>query len=138
MVAFKDLWYRHPANNSTTYPCVAPFGLTNMEGQSIRQGNPVFGNQCAIRMGVCLKNAGVSPGTLRMTTCSVHPAEEMHIIRADDLARGLAGSPPSRASARWSASRLGGRALLQADLRSHRHHLCEGLLEAPWRDDGHR
>ena len=92
MVAFRDLWYRHPANNSTTYPCIAPFGLTNMEGLSVRQGNPVFGNQCAIRMGVCLKNAGVSPGSLRLTTCSVHPAEEMHIIRADDLARGLAGS----------------------------------------------
>ena len=61
MVAFRDLWYRHPANNSTTYPCIAPYGLTNMEGSSIRQGNPVFGNQCAIRMGVCLKNAGVSP-----------------------------------------------------------------------------
>jgi hypothetical protein len=92
MVAFRDLWYRHPANNSTTYPCVAPYGLTNMEGTSVLRGNPVFGNQCAIRMGVCLKNAGVAPGSLRLTTCSVHAADEMHIIRADDLARGLAGS----------------------------------------------
>ena len=91
MVAFRDLWYRHPANNSTTYPCIAPYGLTNMEGSSIRPGNPVFSNQCAIRMGVSLKNAGVNPGALRLTTCSVHAADEMHIIRADDLARALAG-----------------------------------------------
>ena len=58
---FRDLWYRHPANNSTHYPCIAPHGLTNMEGKHIPQGFPVFGNQCAIRMGVCLKNAGVPP-----------------------------------------------------------------------------
>jgi hypothetical protein len=92
MVAFKDLWYRHPANNSTQYPCVAPHGLTNMEGKHIAQGFPVFGNQCAIRMGVCLKNAGVSPGALRLATCSVHSADEMHIIRAADLANGLSGA----------------------------------------------
>ena len=33
-----------------------------MEGTPVLQGFPVFGNQCSIRMGVCLKNAGVSPG----------------------------------------------------------------------------
>jgi hypothetical protein len=92
MVAFRDLWYRHPANNSTTYPCIAPYGLTNMEGLSVRQGNPVFGNQCAIRMGVCLKNAGVSPGSLRLTTCAVHSPDEMHIINAQALASALAGA----------------------------------------------
>ncbi len=92
MVAFKDLWYRHPANNSISTPCVAPYGLTNMEGKHIAQGFPVFGNQCAIRMGVSLKNAGVAPGALRLATCGVHSADEMHIIRAADLARGLAGA----------------------------------------------
>jgi len=92
MVAFRDLWYRHPANNSTQYPCVAPHGLTNMEGKHVPQGFPVFGNQCAIRMGVCLKNAGVSPRALRLATCSVHSPDEMHIIRAADLANGLAGA----------------------------------------------
>jgi hypothetical protein len=90
MVAFKDLWYRHPANNSTQYPCIAPRTLTNMEGKQILPGFPVFGNQCSIRMGVCLKNAGVPPGTLRLATCGVHGADEMHIIRATDLANGLA------------------------------------------------
>ena len=61
MVAFKDLWYRHPANNSTQYPCIAPRTLTNMEGKQIEQGFPVFGNQCSIRMGVCLKNEAFHP-----------------------------------------------------------------------------
>ena len=92
MVAFKDLWYRHPANNSTQYPCIAPYGLTNMEGKQIAQGLPVFGNQCSIRMGVCLKNAGVPPSAVRTATCSVHAADEMHFIRAADLARALAGA----------------------------------------------
>jgi hypothetical protein len=92
MVAFKDLWYRHPANNSLSTPCVAPHALTSMEGKQITQGYPVFGNQCSIRMGVCLKNAGVAPGTLRLTTCGVHAADEMHFIRAADLARSLAGA----------------------------------------------
>jgi hypothetical protein len=89
MVAFKDLWYRHPANNSIQYPCVAPRTLTNLEGKTVAQGFPVFGNQCSIRMGVALKNAGVA---IRLQTCGVHSAEEQHIIRAADLARGLAGA----------------------------------------------
>ncbi len=92
MVAFRDLWYRHPANNALSTPCVAPHDLTNLEGKQIAQGFPVFGNQCSIRMGVCLKNAGVPPGTLKLATCGVHAAEEMHIIRATDLARGLASA----------------------------------------------
>src|SRR6202008_3513167 len=92
MVAFRDLWYRHPANNSTQYPCVAPHGLTNLEGSFVAPGLPGFGNQCSIRMGVCLKLAGVTPVLLRQPTCGVHAAEEMHYIRAADLARGLAGA----------------------------------------------
>ena len=31
MVAFKDLWYRPAANNSTQYPRIAPYALTNMQ-----------------------------------------------------------------------------------------------------------
>lgn len=91
MVVFADMWYRHPANNATTYPCIAPRTLVNLEGKSISPGFPVFGNQCAIRMGVCLKNAGVSPSDLGgIATCSVHASDEMHYIRAQDLADALA------------------------------------------------
>lgn len=91
MVEFKELWYRHPANEAVTYPCVAPHQLQNLEGVTIRQGFPVFGNQCAIRMGVCLKRSGISLATLgRVDTCGVHERDEMHIIRANDLAGALA------------------------------------------------
>src|SRR5262245_60899448 len=92
MVFFRDLWYRHPANNSLQYPCIAPHSLTNIEGNHIPQGFPVFANQCAIRMGVCLKSAGVPPGVVRAGTCSVHAAEEMHTVRATELAHALAGA----------------------------------------------
>jgi Type VI secretion system (T6SS), amidase effector protein 4 len=91
MIVFKDLWYQHPANEAVSSPCVAPSELTSLEGKVIGRGYPVFSNQCAIRMGVALKRAGVSPQTLRgLTTCGVHSPEEMHIIRAADLASALA------------------------------------------------
>jgi hypothetical protein len=92
MVAFADLWYRHPANNATQYPCIAPRALSNLEGKAIAQGFPVFSNQCAIRMGVCLRNAGIAPGTISAATCSVHGSEEMHFIRAQELANALASA----------------------------------------------
>jgi hypothetical protein len=93
MIKFEDLWLKHPANHSMATPCIAPHDLTNIENKAIRRGLPVFGNQCAIRMGVCLHNAGVTLGQLgRPSTCYVHPAEEMHIIRAAELARALASA----------------------------------------------
>jgi hypothetical protein len=61
-----------------------------MEGRFVPAGFPVFTNQCAIRMGVCLKNAGVTG--IRTATCGVHRPEEQHFIRAADLARSLAGA----------------------------------------------
>ena len=91
MVQFTELWYRHPANLATSAPCVAPQLLTNLEGKTISAGYPVFGNQCAIRMGVCLKHAGVDPGQFSgLVHCGVHDNAEMHIIRAQDLADHLA------------------------------------------------
>jgi hypothetical protein len=91
MVQFSDLWYRHPANLATSYPCIAPQSLTNLANERILQGFPVFSNQCAIRMGVCLKHAGVSPDALSgVETCGVHDRAEMHYFRAQDLADALA------------------------------------------------
>jgi Type VI secretion system (T6SS), amidase effector protein 4 len=90
MVQFADLWYRHPANLATQYPCIAPQATKDVSGTPIAQGFPVYGNQCAIRMGVCLKHAGVDLGLFRgLDTCGVHGPEEMHIIRAQDLADAL-------------------------------------------------
>ncbi len=92
MVQFSELWYRHPANLATSAPCVAPQTLTNVEGKQIVAGFPVYPNQCAIRMGVCLKHAGVDPGLFSgLAHCGVHAKEEMHIIRAQQLADHLAG-----------------------------------------------
>lgn len=93
MIAFRELWYRHPANNALSQPCVASRTLVNMEGKTIQPGYPVFGNQCAIRMGVCLKNVGFTLNDIRVQTCGVHPPEEMHFIRAQELADALARTP---------------------------------------------
>ena len=93
MVQFHDLWRGHPINESVMTPCVAPHELTNLEGKHILKGFPVFPNQCAIRMGVALKRAGVSPGQLGgISDCAVHLREEMHFINASQLAGALAGA----------------------------------------------
>jgi hypothetical protein len=91
MIEFNDLWRGHPINESVTTPCIAPHNLTNMEGERILMGFPVFHNQCAIRMGVALRRAGVQPSQLSgISYCSVHPREEMHFINANQLANGIA------------------------------------------------
>lgn len=91
MVQFTDLWYRHPANLATSTPCVAPTSLTSIEGRQIPAGFPVFSNQCAIRLGVCLKHAGADSAVFNgLAHCGVHANDEMHIIRAQELADHLA------------------------------------------------
>ncbi len=91
MVAFADLWYKHPANNAVQYPCVAPRDLVNLENKPIRQGFPVFGNQCAIRMSVVLREAGIAASQLGgCAHCGVHGRDEMHFITAQQLADALA------------------------------------------------
>jgi hypothetical protein len=83
MVKFVDLWRGHPINESVTMPCIAPHDLTNLEGEHVRLGFPVFHNQCAIRMGVALRRAGVQERQFGgCSTCSVHPSSDMHFINA--------------------------------------------------------
>ncbi len=90
MIAFRDLWRGHPINESVQSPCIAPQELTNLEGRVIQRGFPVFSNQCAIRMGVSLKRAGVLPGQISgCAHCSVHPRDEMHFINATQLANAI-------------------------------------------------
>jgi hypothetical protein len=90
MVQFIDLWRGHPINESVTAPCVAPHDLTNMEGQTVHMGFPVFHNQCAIRLGVALRRAGVTDGQIGgCASCAVHPRTEMHFINASQLANAL-------------------------------------------------
>jgi hypothetical protein len=89
MVAFRDLWYGHPINESVQTPCIAP-RAGNYHGSIVDKGYPTFANQCAIRMGVALRRAGVTPQQITgCLTCSAHPPEEMHFIRAHEVASAL-------------------------------------------------
>lgn len=82
MLKFSTLWATHPNHTGENLPC-RTLGVSNFE------------NQCAIRMGVNLKRAGVAPGALRgCLVCggaklTMHAADEMHIIRAKELANAL-------------------------------------------------
>lgn len=90
MVQFKDLWFGHPINESVQTPCIAPRTAV-YQGQPAVQGFPTFSNQCAIRMGVSLKRAGVHPTQIvGCITCAAHPHEQMHYLRAHELAVALA------------------------------------------------
>jgi hypothetical protein len=90
MVAFIDLWRGHPINESVMTPCIAPRTLTNLENKVVEQGYPVFSNQCAIRMGVAMRRAGVLPGQItNCAHCAVHGREEMHFINASQLANAI-------------------------------------------------
>ena len=78
MLSFENLWKNHPTVAGNDNPC-----STN--------GKVYFSNQCAIRVGVALTKSGVKtkhiPGA---THCWHHPASEGHVIRAEELAKGLA------------------------------------------------
>ena len=90
MVQFIDLWRGHPINESVTTPCIAPHELTNMEGEHVSMGFPVFHNQCAIRLGVALRRAGVTDSQIGgCAACAVHPRSDMHFINASQLANAL-------------------------------------------------
>jgi len=87
------LWLGHPINESISTPCIAFKEFTNMEGHVVKKGYPVFHNQCAIRMGVALRRAGVKASQLPgATTCGHHPREDMHFINATQLAGAIARS----------------------------------------------
>ncbi len=87
-IEFKRLWRGHPINNSIQFPCRLP----KTQGGRLK-GLPAFANQCAIRMGVSLKAAGVTPEQLPgVGTCWYHPRSEMHFLVAEKLARGLDGA----------------------------------------------
>lgn len=92
-VEFKRLWYGHPINESIAAPCIATRQVVNLEGKTVPKGYPVYANQCAIRMSVALKRAGVTADQLgRIATCGAHPREEMHYINATQLANAIASA----------------------------------------------
>jgi len=79
MVDFATLWKNHPTNRSVQFPCL------------LKSGYPTYRNQCAIRMGECLRASGVPPAQMSgLAICGRHPREAMHFIRAEEVARGFA------------------------------------------------
>lgn len=87
---FIDLWRAHPINESQPLPCVAPGEVTGPDGNKIAAGDPILPDQSAARLGIALRRCGVSITELGgIATCGVHPASDMHIIRAGDLASAL-------------------------------------------------
>ena len=78
---FDTLWKNHPTNRSDQLPCRRANGV------------PTYKNQCAVRMSICLRDSGVTSQQLGgLIHCGVHPYEEMHFIRAQQLANKLAAS----------------------------------------------
>lgn len=77
-VKFDDLWEVHPANNDDMNPCSV-------------DGEPKFENQCAIRMGECLRAGGVDLTSYRGAKCWFHTPK--HILRAEELASWIAVTP---------------------------------------------
>ena len=87
---FIDLWRSHPINESLPLPCVAPADVTLPDGTNVARGDPVLPDQSAARLGVALRRCGVSITELGgLKTCGVHPASDMHIALAVDLANAL-------------------------------------------------
>lgn len=74
MISFNLLWSFHPANLGIINPCTT-------------DGTINFNNQCAIRMGVCLSDAGVPTSSFSGAKCYPgHNHNQIHILRAQELA----------------------------------------------------
>jgi len=68
MVKFEQLWSNYPEGD----PCDA-------KGKN---GDKLFGNQCAIRLGYAMKKSGINFTTFpKKRKCWVHPASD-HILAA--------------------------------------------------------
>lgn len=90
MVQFIDLWRAHPINESKPAPCLAPSDSVADDGSPIAAGAPLLPDQSAARMGIALRRCGVSITELgSIKTCGAHPASDMHIANAADLATAL-------------------------------------------------
>lgn len=91
-ITFSALWNSHPHNNLNPAPARMPKNIT-LNGKLIPKGAPSFVNQCAIRMGVALREAGVTLGQLGNPRVSwYHAKDEMFVLVAQELANGLLGS----------------------------------------------
>ena len=80
MLNFEELWNAHPSVQEEKSPCST-------------DGSANFTNQCAIRMGTALKECGVRRSQLSAPTlCWFHPKSDLHVLRAEELAKALSES----------------------------------------------
>jgi hypothetical protein len=87
---FNALWRGHPLNNAEQAPCRLPKS-SQVDGKLLLAGLPSYHNQCAIRMGVALRRAGVTIEQMGgVTTCEYHPRSELHCLNAEQTASGIA------------------------------------------------
>ena len=85
-IKFSDLWKGHPLNNSVAFPA----RMLATSGAKLK-GTPSFANQCAIRMGVALREAGVTLGQLGGVRVSwYHPKDKMYVLNSQELGNALA------------------------------------------------
>ncbi|MAA75468.1 MAG: hypothetical protein CMN28_12275 [Salinisphaeraceae bacterium] len=77
MVTFQNLWMKHPTITGPDNPCSS-------------NGRKNFSNQCAIRVGHALAECGIDTRRIRGARhCWQHDNAMGHILRAEELARGL-------------------------------------------------
>ncbi len=88
-LTFAKLWVSHPLNNSETAPA-RMLKDTEFGGKIIPKGAPSFANQCAIRMAVALREAGISLSQIGNPRVSwFHSKDKMFVLVAQELANGL-------------------------------------------------
>ncbi len=91
-LTFQKIWSGHPFNNSERAPA-RMLQDTQFGGKLIKKGAPSFANQCAIRMGVALREAGITLSQIGNPRVSwFHKKEDMFVLVAEELARGLKGA----------------------------------------------
>ncbi len=91
-ITFKDLWKKHPLNNSESAPAKM-LKDTQFGGKLVRKGSPSFANQCAIRMGVTLREVGITLAQIGSPRVSwFHKKDDMYVLVAEELAHGLKSS----------------------------------------------
>jgi hypothetical protein len=76
-MTFDELWTVHPSNNNNPTPC-----------WNESENEPRWDAQCAIRMGICLQDAGLDLSDYKACKCWFRECKEsgyIHAMRAEEL-----------------------------------------------------
>lgn len=86
---FSNLWNGHPLNHSEAFPA-RMLKDESVGGKIVSKGTPSFHNQCAIRMGTALREAGVKLNQIGSPRTSwFHSPDRMFVLVAAELANGI-------------------------------------------------